>query len=179
MAGVLWLFNREEFFVFTQEYLKSRLDYDPETGLFRWKAKAGDDRETRRWNSAWAGKTAGGPNQDGYVRIGLVGLRFLAHRLAWLYMTGSWPTDEIDHENRQRADNRFVNLKPVTHFQNAQNREVGRSGIRGVKAKGTKWLARIRKDGKGCHLGSFPTAEAANAAYIEAARKIHGEFSHH
>lgn len=65
----------------TQEYLKSRLDYDPDTGGFRWKYHS-DVRPCR--NSRYGGKLAGGINADGYIVIGVNGERHMAHRLAWL-----------------------------------------------------------------------------------------------
>lgn len=90
----------------TQEVLKSLLYYDPETGIFVWLV-------TRQRSPA--GKEAGGYDEKGYRRICVNGTKVRAHRLAWLYMTGEWPEDQLDHINGLKDDNRFVNLREATN----------------------------------------------------------------
>jgi hypothetical protein len=90
----------------TAERLRKRLRYDAETGLF-----------TRRVGSghAHAGDMAGSVHSTGYVRICIDGGRYTAHRLAWLYVHGVWPSGQIDHINRNRSDNRIANLRERRH----------------------------------------------------------------
>jgi hypothetical protein len=155
----------------TAEELRARLRYDPETGIFS---------SIVPW-ARWAGKAqlTGVIIGAGYVAIHVKGRRYYAHRLAWLYMTGEWPNEEIDHINRDRKDNRWANLRAATRSTNCQN-----SRGRGRYLKGTKfdprcgsWLARIHVNKREIHLGSFRTEAEAHAAYVEAAKKYHGEFA--
>ena len=96
----------------TQAELKALLHYDPETGKFTWLEQRGRQK---------AGDEAGAYSEAlGYLLIGINGTRHYAHRLAWLYMTGEWPENVIDHEDRNGANNRFANLKSVTQKRNVQ-----------------------------------------------------------
>lgn len=165
----------------TAAELRSLLGYDPETGLFHWLA----DRRSgqgHRIVHARAGDTAGNVNSgDGYRYIGIGKNLYPAHRLAWLFVTGAWPSGEIDHRNCARDDNRFKNLRDVPRLINAQNRrrarKDSRSGLAGAfKApKGCKlpFVSAIRVNGKQTYLGQFPTAEAAHQAYLSAKREMH------
>lgn len=153
----------------TQLELKDSLLYDPETGLFTWKITSG---------SAICGEVAGGAGVDGYIRLGIRHKRYLAHRLAWLYMYGVWPKNEIDHVNGDRSDNRICNLREATHIENTQNigkRPNNKSGYIGVHwhKLTSKWVAAIRTNGKQHHLGLFDTPELAYEAYLQAKRRIH------
>jgi hypothetical protein len=81
--------------------LRELLSYDPKTGMFTWRI-----RSARRVH---IGDVAGGVNGRGYLTIRVDGRQYLAHRLAFLHMTGSWPKKEhIDHINMDRADNRWA-----------------------------------------------------------------------
>lgn len=129
----------------TQKELKELLHYDPDTGLL-----------TRiKQNSI-----AGGREPNGYIRISVQGRRYLAHRLAWLYMTGEWPKEFIDHDDRIRDNNKWDNLFEATNQENQRNQSLRRdntSGVTGVvfhKDRG-KWSARIRITGKYLTLGYF------------------------
>jgi hypothetical protein len=115
------------------------------------------------------------------------GIRFIeidqrnykAHRLAWLYVHGVWPTGEIDHRNGDPRDNRIANLRDVTHAVNLQNltkpRAGCKSGMLGAQwdASRQKWKASIRTQGASKHLGRFDTPEEAHEAYKNAKRKLH------
>lgn len=157
----------------TQERLKELLDYEPETGNFFWRI--------RRGRGAPAGGIAGTPHKNGYTSIKIDGGGpYLAHRLAWLYVTGEWP-DELDHINRNKKDNRFTNLRECTRQQNQANRDIqknNKSGWKGVrKLKDNKWLARIQVGGKTVFIGHFKSASDASQAYADASRRLHGDFS--
>ena len=86
----------------TAERLRERLHYDAGTGVFTRRVGSGHAR---------AGDMAGTVHRTGYVRISIDGGKYTAHHLAWLYVHGLWPSDQIEHINRKRSDNRLVNLK--------------------------------------------------------------------
>ncbi len=154
----------------TVERLKELLDYDPLTGVFRWRHM--------RTGVPKPGMAAGSVD-EGYRRISVDGIVHRAHRLAWLYMTGAWPAGEIDHENRVRDDNRFINLRDATHGQNRMNsRGHAVSGLKGATfhKKVKRWYAQAKWDGKHRHLGYFDTAEEAHDAYCRAAAEHNPEF---
>lgn len=164
------------------ESCRDRLDYDPETGIFRLKARPGDAWHIRSWNTKFAGKVTGTPNSHGYLRICLEGVSYKAHRLAWLWFYGRHPSDCIDHINGDKSDNRIANLRDASHAQNKRN--VGRpgnnsSGFKGVyrHTQAGRWVARIKGDGKYRHIGIFPTIEEAAEAYRKAAEAEHGDFA--
>ena len=96
----------------TQKELKKLLDYDPDTGVFTWNISIG---------RVDVGDVAGHINGIGYRVIGLRGKRYLAHRLAWLYVTGEFPSNQIVHVNYIRDDNMFSNLRVVTHSESMKN----------------------------------------------------------
>lgn len=161
----------------TAEYVRSRVDYDPETGVFTWKRRNG---VRDWWNTKYAGKKAGRLKaDDGRVTIKLDGKSYFAHRLAWLIVTGFWPIFEIDHRNLDPADNRFANLREATTSQNCCNRR-GRPGwLKGTSwhTAVNKWQATIGANKKKVRLGFFDTQEEAHAAYAAAATLYHGEFA--
>jgi len=162
----------------TADLLRTLLHYDPLTGVFTWHARV-DDRIG--WNRQFAGKVAG-TNQDGYIVIKLLYNKFSAHRLAWLYMTGSWPEGEIDHKDLDKTNNAIDNLRLATRFQNARNMPVlpqntsGYPGVAFYKDRG-KWGAYIKAGGKRKSLGFFDRKEDAIAARVRATEELHGEFT--
>jgi hypothetical protein len=154
--------------ILTQEYLKSILHYDPATGVFTRRAD----------NNGWkAGEIAGGDDGHGYIALEINGRAYRAHRLAFLYMEGSFPQHQADHINGIRHDNRWENLRAVTNAENQRNgrpRRNNTSGYMGVsqqRASG-RWLAYISVNGKKKYLGIFAeisdaiaAREAANVKY--------------
>lgn len=155
----------------TVESVRSALDYDPETGVFRWRVSRQRVRK---------GKAAGFTTPQGYVRICLGGKVYSAHRLAWFYVYGVWPDGEMDHINRDKADNRIANLRPATKAQNMANSVTrGKSGRRGVARtrNGKRWKAQITVDGRTRHLGTFDDREDAVFAYAVAAAKHFADFA--
>lgn len=155
----------------TQERLKAAITYEPETGLFRW-------NETRGGRSV-VGTVAGCPDKDGYIRIRVDYKRYPAHRLAFFYMTGDWPREQVDHINLVKSDNRWDNLREATAGQNAANRSVrpAKKELKGAYRDGRAWKAVTGIGGKTRYLGYFETQEEANSAYLEDARKFYGEFA--
>ena len=161
----------------TAEYVRSILNYDPETGVFRWNVTL-SRRNGAGGVAGFISKYRSGARR----KIGVGGVEYMAHRLAWLFMTGEWPEFEIDHENTIGIDNRWKNLRPATSSQNLRNRGLQRNNTTGLK--GTcfnkrlgKFVAGIKIYGRRKNLGSFDTAEEAHAAYCKAAHEIHGEFA--
>lgn len=154
----------------TRTRLVELLDYSPETGVFFWKKRTG---------RCSAGKPGGTVTKWGYVRIRIDGRPYAAHRLAFLWMTGSIPP-EVDHINGDRADNRWANLRPATNQQNKWNRVVqsrSRTGVKGVCGRTDgRFEVRIRRDGTNKYIGSYRTLAEAKSAYDTLAREIHGEF---
>lgn len=134
----------------TQKRLKELLNYDSNTGNFT--------NLTNR-HKAKKGKAAGFKISKGYISIVLEKIEYRAHRLAWLYVYGVWPKNQIDHENHIRDDNRISNLRCVTHQENSKNRRLGSnnsSRIIGVgwRKKDKEWRARIKVSGVLIHLGT-------------------------
>jgi hypothetical protein len=152
--------------------LRELLAYDPISGVLTWKKNM-----TPR---ARAGKEAGVIQCGKYRRIGINGKYYMAHRIAWVIVTGSWPEYQIDHKNGMKSDNRWTNLREATSAQNKHNTEHrNNSGLIGASLHaGTgRYRAQIRTGGKRKFLGWFETAQEAHDAYKQAAIKYHGEFA--
>lgn len=162
----------------TAEYIRSILDYDPETGIFIWKFR----NNSPHFNSIIHFGKRAGCETCGYRRIKINKKVYSEHRIAWLHFYGVWP-NEIDHINTNGADNKIKNLREATSAQNNANRRVhknNRSGFKGVgyypRYKEKKFRACIQHHGKEIYLGYFKSAEEAHAAYCDASKKYHGDF---
>jgi hypothetical protein len=164
----------------TAEYVRSALDYDPETGIFRWRVRTD---MLQRWNTRYAGKVAGFKGSGGYImiQIGKDTPGWTAARLAWLHMTGEWPPDQVDHINMIRDDNRWVNLRAVTNSENNQNRGPQSNNIigeRGISVHKTgRYRVRLMANGVQHDLGYFDTLEAAMAARKDLEAQHHAGFA--
>lgn len=158
----------------TAERLREVLHYDPETGAWTWRVSP--------CPGVKVGQIAGTVNNRGRRVITIDGTDHLSSRLAWLYMTGAWPSKQIDHRNRVRTDDRWANLREATQTQNNGNmrrRSDNTSGIKGVcwDKDDQKWRVRIGLNGQRKHLGRFSTLDEAAAAYARAANDNFGEFA--
>jgi HNH endonuclease len=154
------------------EFLKGRYDYDPASGVLT--SKYGRHK----------GKPITHTEDQGYVTLRIHKTIFKAHRIIWKMMTGQEPPDEIDHENTNRADNRWDNLRDATKPQNQWNRKAQRGSKSGLKGafwheRDQCWYSEIRTHGDRIWLGSFATAKEAHAAYCKAAGLLHDEFANH
>lgn len=154
-------------------HLLTILSYNKRTGEFRWRIKYS--------RKVVPGSVAGGRNVAGYIVIGIDGVCYYAHRLAWFYVNGQWP-DQIDHKDGDRSNNKWSNLRIATHQQNVLNAKLAcnnTSGFKGVSwhKAANKWSAYIILNLKKKHLGLFETAEEAHQAYLKAARMAHPEFA--
>ena len=158
--------------------LKERLLYDPKAGVFTWIAPP-------RQNSSLKGRVAGSfqpSRSSGYWVIGFGRKLYKAHRLAWLYMTGKWPTEQIDHIDGDRVNNAWANLRLATQAQNQANSKRtirNQSGYKGVhwRADHSRWAAQIRLDGKNRFLGYFEKPEEAHDVYMAAAMQARGTYA--
>lgn len=174
------------------EWLRLRIDYDPETGDMVWKTRTADmfpegkrkspEGLASSFNKTFAGKPALSAMSDGYKLGNVSGRMVKAHRAAWAMHYGRWPT-MIDHINRDRSDNRICNLREVTRQQNSYNvpSTLGSSskyvGVH-LRKDRKKWVAQIKVDGRSRHIGTFGSEEEAAAAYRKTLKTIlSGELS--
>lgn len=154
--------------------LKLILKYHKSTGIFTWK-----DRSNR--SKKKGGDEAGSLSGCGYIDIKINGFSYKAHRLAWLYVYGSFPEKNIDHKNGIRHDNRWRNLREATPKENMWNRSIlpnnktGRKGV-SIQTINGKYRAHARWEGKQISLGVYETIEEAGNAYHDFAKNNHGEF---
>lgn len=145
------------------------LNYDPETGIFSWKKKR---RGIKR------GIQLGCNNGFGYLRITVLGKSYYAHRLAWMYVYGEWPKDQIDHINGDPSDNRISNLRAVTGIENQQNKinlsTKNKSSLMGVSwhKKAKKWQAHVCIYKQRKYLGLFEDINEAHSAYLREKEKL-------
>lgn len=148
--------------------VRERFRYDPATGSLVWR--------THRRRS-WVGRQAGWRDEDGYFCVRLDGCLFQAHRLIWLYVTGAWPSNIIDHRNRNPSDNRWANLRDVAKRLNQENRALpnrnNKAGLLGVSPNGARWAASIVSLRVKHCLGTYDTPQEAHAAYVVAKRELH------
>lgn len=159
----------------TLERLKQVLTYDPKTGIFRWKITRG--------SRARAGEVAGNKATAGrYATIRIDGVLYYAHHLAWFYVYGKWPEDQIDHKSTEQLENHIHNLREATMQQqrfNERRRKNNTSGYKGVswdKAR-KKWEARIMLNRKNYSIGRFDDPLEAHIAWQQKAKELHGEFA--
>jgi len=144
-------------YLHAQNTVDDMFSYDPATGVIERKLKPGRNP---------SGPVSRKPNGKGYLQVMHGGKNLLQHRLAWRLMTGTWPTKQIDHKNRDKTDNRWENLRLATNAEQQHNTDVkpnNTSGVIGVTWSPSKqrWLARIKVDGVSKHLGWYKTLDAA------------------
>lgn len=160
--------------ILTAQRARELLDYSPETGEFTWVRPLS--------NVVKPGSRAGTLLSNGYIYIHVDGVGVLGHRLAWLMHYGerapAWPRCQIDHINRNKADNRISNLRLVTPSGNKQNRvephKNSRVGLLGVKRNGKDgFMSRITVNGREIYIGTFKTAIEAHQAYLVVKAKLH------
>lgn len=154
----------------TQARVKELLHYNPDTGVFTWIKKSK--------KSIPIGAIAGSRHNQGYSSLRIDYKRYLAHRIAWLYVFGEMPVGFVDHINRDRSDNRISNLRIVTRSENQQNHKLRKdntSGFSGISRdrRSGKWHARIWINGKSSNVGLFQTIGEAIDARQKAEKKFY------
>jgi len=155
----------------TQSELKELMIYDVSTGIFKYKTLRSGIRKDL---------IAGSLQNNGYHYIQICGRKYFAHRLAFLYVVGRWPADQVDHINDIKNDNRWCNLRDCTGSQNQANKSIQRnntSGYKGVHKVGNRWRALIYYAGCKISLGNFSCKHTAAKQYNDAATKYHGDFA--
>lgn len=145
--------------------------YEPDTGIIRFKVK----------RPGYSIGDIAGHNMFGYTAVTINGKNLMCHRLAWALYYGEWPSNFIDHINRDRKDNRIENLRKATHSQNSANRNNFKNNTSGIKniywdKKTNKWNVRVKHNKKNYWVGSFNDINEANIARIDFCRKLFGEY---
>lgn len=135
------------------------------------------------WNARYSGEEAfTTTGADGYKRGYIYRKPLLAHRVIWAMFHGEWP-DQIDHINGIKDDNRIVNLREASQFENMKNQKIyvnNTSGVVGVSfnARQGTWAACINHEGKRIYLGSSKSLDEMKALRQEAEIK-YGYHSNH
>lgn len=159
--------------------IRQVLHYDNLTGIFTRKVpsriqKVGDVAGTRVKSSTKPGKF--------YIRVGVLGRYFWAHRLAVAWVTGQWPTYEVDHADQNSENNAWDNLVEATKKENSKNLGKYRnntSGFPGIAVRPNgKYMARIMSNKKSISLGDWDTVDEAMLAR-DTAKKIYGFHENH
>lgn len=169
----------------TQAYLKERLHYNPDTGVFTWKRRPGNERTINTWNTRYSGTEAGYVylhDKDGdlcYRKVSVDDHPYRLHRLAWMYVYGEYP-DRIDHIDGNGLNNKISNLRVISHGDNIRKARIAKnntSGFKGVfwRKDTERWAARSKVDGKYKSLGSYDTKEEAFAVYCRNVMEQTGE----
>lgn len=145
----------------TYELVRHHFNYNPETGKITW----------RNPRVGWTpiGSVAGHLDHKGHRIVGIYGKQYRAGRLIWLYMTGKWPSGEIDHKDRVRDNDKWLNLRESSSQQNSCNRKFSnKHGLPGVSEVRGGFTARATVNGARKYLGFFPTADLAAAEVVKA-----------
>lgn len=168
-----------------QTLLRECFDYDPETGVLRWRVRPRahftTDRDWKIWNTQHAGdEPQATSGRKRYRRCDIGKKRYYLHRIIWKWMTGEEPKGEIDHANGDHYDNRWRNLREATRQENSWNmqRHINKATLKGAITSPTKdkWRSQIGVGGKRIYLGQFATEQEAHDAYVAAAKRLFGEF---
>jgi len=170
----------------TKEIVREFLDYDPDSGEFTWKDRGrkwfSSDRSYKYFKTRFAGKSAGYMAYNGYgysyIKIYILGQGYLAHRLAWLWMTDEPLPEQIDHKDRNATNNRWNNLRASSAKMNSMNMSMSplnTSGVTGATwdKRKLRWRAKINVAGKFKHIGRFKSLDDARDA-VDAAREKYG-----
>ena len=152
----------------TADFVKHLLHYDPLTGVWTWMNPLPRSKVRR-------GDVAGSVDSNGRRKIRIASGFYYSARLAWLYMTGEWPKEQIDHINRIKDDDRWENLREASQSQNSYNRKWAEQGgeLRGIREHGRQW----RVDIGGKHLGLYRTLEEAKEVRDQALKRLAGPFA--
>ena len=156
----------------SREELKELISYDPSTGVFTWKPR-------KMLPKMYWGAEAGTYDHLGYLRIKVDGIQYLAHRLAFLYMTEELPEGKIDHKDNDPRNCKWDNLRKATSSQNSMNSRVrsdNEFGMKNIRPKGNSFQVRIGKQGKS-YTKTLKTLEEAIKWRDSKLAELHGEFA--
>ena len=163
----------------TYEVAKALFDYNPSTGSLTWKFSSG--KNVKKGKEVGTNDTTPKSNTK-YRKTSIFGDRYKVHRIIWLMQTGDWPKGEVDHIDGDGLNNKWSNLRDVTHSQNLMNAAVrsdSTSGYKGVSYDRSRdrWYAYINLDGKRKMLGRYKTKQEAVDARLKAEQQFFGEFA--
>lgn len=158
----------------THSLLQELIYYDAETGVFTWKHRDESLFASRRSYASFCGKYANkvagynktAVNGKDYRNIMILNVNYLSHRVAWFYIYGNWPVNDIDHIDGNGMNNKIINLRDVTAIDNGRNKrlpENNNSGVVGVSwhKRDKVWEAKIKVNQKAIYLGRFSSIESA------------------
>lgn len=163
----------------THARLLELVEYLPESGFLIWRKRRGRVPAGSVAGTLHISKTR---TNYRYIAIKIDGVQYPAHRIAWFYMKGEMPPEnvQIDHHDGDSLDNRWDNLREATHTQNQWSRGAQRNGklrLRGVTQEGSRFRVRISVNKKRINLGLFDCPMEAGAAYKRASEQHHGDFA--
>ncbi len=156
------------------EEVRANFSYNKKTGFFTWRVQ-----KRSRGGLTKIGQRVGCLTSNGYLRTTLYGKCYSVHRLIWLYVTGSWTKQDIDHKNGIKDDNRWLNLREAPRSINQENFRkafvTNKSKLIGAwrSSNGRRWRSIIQVKRKRIFLGYFDSAMEAHLAYIAAKRRLH------
>lgn len=155
------------------DFLKEHISYDPLTGIFTWK-------KLPKYSKKKIGDTIGILTTQGYLFVYVKGQTVLLHRLAFLLMNGSFPSEVVDHIDQNKLNNKFNNLRLASYSQNACNSKTRKSetNIRNVyfNKKLNKFEVKIKHKYKSYFFGLFDSAKEAEQVAIKERKRLHGEY---
>ncbi|WOL25420.1 HNH endonuclease [Klebsiella phage iPHaGe-KPN-11i] len=166
------IINKEKETDYTLSLLRESFSYNKDTGIFTC-----INKKAKRY----FGKPAGTLHNSGYIRLGIrvdgKPVLYLAQRVAWAFVTGSWPENMIDHKDTIKQNNAFDNLREATRSINAYNyrriSNANASGYRGVHVDSRGNRVRYGAYYGKTRLGTFDSAEEAHEAYMKYVKSIH------
>lgn len=157
----------------TQELLHQKLHYDSETGIFTRKEAQ---------QKKFIGLIAGTINAKGYIAIRVCGIKYNAHRLAWLYIYGYMPKGMIDHINGNPSDNRLCNLRECSRMENMYNSKLKSNNTSGFKnvfwdKRLKKWKVQVRANKRNNYIGIYDNLDIAIKIAENAIKELHGDYT--
>lgn len=159
----------------TQSFVREHFNYDEDTGILSWIKKSSP------YSRVKIGEPVGCKHRSGYIVLTIKNRQWLAHQIAFLYMEGYIP-EEIDHEDTDKTNNAWNNLRPSDRSGNQQNKNISSNNTSGVKGvtwnkQRKKWQASIKFKGKSYHLGLHESLDRAKQVLDEKRLELHGAFS--
>lgn len=156
------------------ERLKEVLYYHPESGDFVWLMDVSRKIKT--------GKQAGSLDGAGYRQIGIDGIKYRGHVLAFFYVTGEWPSEDLDHEDTVKHHNWWTNLRPATTAQNGYNAKLSSANTSGLKhiswsKRSGKWRVAMQVNEKHRDFGLYAELNDAIDVCAQAMLTFHGPFA--
>jgi len=163
----------------TASRVREVFDYDQFTGVLKRNLCFG---LSGRSNGKWAEKETGCLSSGGYLKVGLDGVQYPAHRIIFIWMLGAEPVGDIDHIDMDKLNNRWRNLRPASRSQNMFNTKAHKDSKSKLKwanydSHNEMWRPQISINGKVYVFKRVATAQEAHDICAEYAAKLHKEFA--